>query len=102
MTIELDSTLAQAEVLFLSFAQLIADIDRRKAEEISASSSNLRRRATLGSKSAGSISSIEGAEAEKKAVVQVDDLLMFRQLSKKASDEGIDVGSLYLPLRQSC
>ncbi|KAI4518741.1 RabGAP/TBC [Schizophyllum commune Loenen D] len=67
MTIELDSTLAQAEVLFLSFAQLIADIDRRKAEEISASSSNLRRRATLGSKSAGSISSIEGAEAEKKA-----------------------------------
>ena len=77
MTIELDSTLAQAEVLFLSFAQLIADIDRRKAEEISASSSNLRRRATLGSKSAGSISSIEGAEAEKKAgeskIQEVDD-----------------------------
>ncbi|TRM58625.1 rab-GTPase-TBC domain-containing protein [Schizophyllum amplum] len=35
MTIELDTTLAQAEVLFLSFAQLIADIDRRKAEEVS-------------------------------------------------------------------
>ncbi|KIY69995.1 RabGAP/TBC [Cylindrobasidium torrendii FP15055 ss-10] len=33
MTIELDSTLAQAEVLFLSFAQLVADIDRRHAEE---------------------------------------------------------------------
>jgi TBC1 domain family member 15 len=33
MTIELDSTLAQAEVLFLSFAQLVADIDRRRAEE---------------------------------------------------------------------
>lgn len=33
MTIELDTTLAQAEVLFLSFAQLVADIDRRKAEE---------------------------------------------------------------------
>lgn len=32
MTIELDSTLAQAEVLFLSFTQLIADIDRRRAE----------------------------------------------------------------------
>ncbi|KAF7970005.1 hypothetical protein HWV62_25366 [Athelia sp. TMB] len=32
MTIELDSTLAQAEVLFLSFSQLVADIDRRQAE----------------------------------------------------------------------
>ncbi|KAF8321557.1 RabGAP/TBC [Clavulina sp. PMI_390] len=32
MTIELDSTLAQAEVLFLSFTQIVADIDRRKAE----------------------------------------------------------------------
>ncbi|KAF9053612.1 GTPase-activating protein gyp7 [Hymenopellis radicata] len=33
MTIELDSTLAQAEVLFLSFAQLVADIDRRQADD---------------------------------------------------------------------
>ncbi|KAH7889448.1 GTPase-activating protein gyp7 [Phlebopus sp. FC_14] len=33
MTIELDSTIAQAEVLFLSFAQLVADIDRRRAED---------------------------------------------------------------------
>ena len=32
MTIDLDSTLAQAEVLFLSFSQLIADVDRRRAE----------------------------------------------------------------------
>lgn len=32
MTIELDTTLAQAEVLFLSFAQLVADYDRRQAE----------------------------------------------------------------------
>lgn len=32
MTIELDTTLAQAEVLFLSFAQTVADIDRRQAE----------------------------------------------------------------------
>jgi hypothetical protein len=32
MTIELDTTLAQAEVLFLSFSQLVADIDRRRAE----------------------------------------------------------------------
>jgi len=32
MTIELDSTLAQAEVLYLSFAQLVADIDQKQAE----------------------------------------------------------------------
>ncbi|KAI0316695.1 RabGAP/TBC [Amylostereum chailletii] len=32
MTIELDSTLAQAEVLFLSFSQLVANMDRRRAE----------------------------------------------------------------------
>ncbi|KAL4077167.1 rab-GTPase-TBC domain-containing protein [Scleroderma yunnanense] len=38
MTIELDSTLAQAEVLFLSYAQLVADIDRRRAESQSQSS----------------------------------------------------------------
>jgi hypothetical protein len=47
MTIELDTTLAQAEVLFLSFAQLAADIDRREAE--AKSQSGLRqRKATLG------------------------------------------------------
>jgi TBC1 domain family member 15 len=45
MTIELDTTLAQAEVLFLSFAQLVADIDRRQAEN-EASASGLRRRVT--------------------------------------------------------
>ncbi|KAK7466988.1 GTPase activating protein [Stygiomarasmius scandens] len=45
MTIELDTTLAQAEVLFLSFAQLVADIDRRQAEE-SSSSSEIRHRRT--------------------------------------------------------
>ena len=32
MTIELESTLAQAEVLFLSFSQLVSDMDRRRAE----------------------------------------------------------------------
>ncbi|KAF9246277.1 GTPase-activating protein gyp7 [Melanogaster broomeanus] len=48
MTIELDSTLAQAEVLFLSYAQLVADIDRRRAEEgpTSLSAGGLRRRVT--------------------------------------------------------
>lgn len=43
MTIELDSTLAQAEVLYLSFAQVVADMDRRRAEE-PASSAQLRKR----------------------------------------------------------
>ncbi|KAF9030770.1 rab-GTPase-TBC domain-containing protein [Panaeolus papilionaceus] len=49
MTIELDSTLAQAEVLWLSFAQLVADIDRRAAEQQSTSGNNLRRRSAGGS-----------------------------------------------------
>ncbi|KAH9946071.1 RabGAP/TBC [Epithele typhae] len=44
MTIELDSTLAQAEVLFLSFSQLIADFDRREVEEKSAGAANIRHR----------------------------------------------------------
>ncbi|OJT11154.1 GTPase-activating protein gyp7 [Trametes pubescens] len=45
MSIELDSTLAQAEVLFLSFSQLVADIDR-KAAETSSPAKNIRRRRT--------------------------------------------------------
>ncbi|KAF8559817.1 GTPase-activating protein gyp7 [Imleria badia] len=52
MTIELDSTLGQAEVLFLSYAQFVADIDRRRAEESSQSSSTsavIRRRSTANS-----------------------------------------------------
>ncbi|KAG7092307.1 hypothetical protein E1B28_008669 [Marasmius oreades] len=44
MTIELDSTLAQAEVLFLSFAQTIADLDRRQAETASKNSGLRQRR----------------------------------------------------------
>ncbi|TCD68897.1 GTPase activating protein [Steccherinum ochraceum] len=51
MTIELDTTLAQAEVLFLSFAQLAADIDRRRAEEGVESSNDLRKRHGSGSSS---------------------------------------------------
>jgi TBC1 domain family member 15 len=47
MTIELNTTIAQAEVLFLSFAQLVADVDRRKAEELSIpKTSAIRRRGT--------------------------------------------------------
>ena len=56
MTIELDSTLAQAEVLFLSYAQFVADIDRRRAEEGDQSSSSsvlIHRQNTAGADSAG-------------------------------------------------
>jgi hypothetical protein len=44
MTIELDTTLAQAEVLFLSFQQLVADMDRRRIEQHSSATDGLRRR----------------------------------------------------------
>ncbi|KAK0197171.1 rab-GTPase-TBC domain-containing protein [Armillaria mellea] len=55
--LKLDTTLAQAEVLFLSFAQLMADIDRRQAEEAYASPSQtgLRNRASNGSAATGII-----------------------------------------------
>ena len=59
MTIELDSTLAQAEVLFLSFAQVIADIDRRKSEQAASSRNNLRRRATTDSSQSAKDSNLE-------------------------------------------
>lgn len=55
MTIELDSTLAQAEVIFLSYAQLVADIDRRRAEEnsqISSTNAQIRRQSTTGNDTA--------------------------------------------------
>lgn len=53
MTIELDTTLAQAEVLFLSFSQLVADLDRRRAEQQSGNShTGLRRRGGASSSSA--------------------------------------------------
>ncbi|OBZ75069.1 GTPase-activating protein gyp7 [Grifola frondosa] len=44
MTIELDTTLAQAELLFLSFAQLVADIDRREAESGTSGANSVRQR----------------------------------------------------------
>jgi hypothetical protein len=59
MTIELDSTLAQAEVLFLSFAQVIADIDRRKSEQAASSGNNLRRRGTTYSSQSAKDSNLE-------------------------------------------
>jgi Fic family protein len=58
MTIELDSTLAQAEVLFLSFAQLVADIDKRRAEEASHSNGVLRRRGITTSGEKASLSNV--------------------------------------------
>ncbi|KAH8833808.1 rab-GTPase-TBC domain-containing protein [Flagelloscypha sp. PMI_526] len=67
-TIELDSTLAQAEVLFLSFAQLVADVDRRQAEEASASATTsskggLRNRGKQREESQGSSRLAATAEA---------------------------------------
>lgn len=59
MTIELDSTLAQAEVLFLSFKKIVQDIDRRQAELLDPSSAGIRRRNVHGAES----SSNEGHEA---------------------------------------
>jgi TBC1 domain family member 15 len=44
MSIELDTTLAQAEVLFLSFQQLVADMDRRRIEQHSSAANGLRHR----------------------------------------------------------
>lgn len=48
MTVELNTTLAQAEVLFLSFAQVVADVDRRRAEESSTSGQVRKRSAAQG------------------------------------------------------
>ncbi len=64
MTIDLDSTLAQAEVLFLSFTQLVADMDRRRAEEAS-SGGDLRRRNVAADQST---SSNRGSQTEAKKV----------------------------------
>ena len=61
MTIELESTLAQAEVLFLSFRQIIQDIDARQAELLNPS--GLRHRAV------GEASSSEDGESRSDGVV---------------------------------
>ncbi|KAG8754030.1 GTPase activating protein [Serendipita sp. 396] len=57
MTIELDSTLAQAEVLFLSFRQMVQDVDRRQAELLDPSGLRQRR-------GDAATASTEGTEAE--------------------------------------
>lgn len=73
MTIELDTTLAQAEVLFLSFAQLVADMDRRRAEASSSSSGDVRRRGKTQ----------EGAEdVQVKHLVLSDDLRVLLQTGR--------------------
>ncbi|KAI0034542.1 rab-GTPase-TBC domain-containing protein [Vararia minispora EC-137] len=61
MTIELDSTLAQAEVLFLSFRQLVEDMDRRRAEAAGGSERQKLRRRTTGVGSDVEASSSAGA-----------------------------------------
>lgn len=68
MTIELDSTLAQAEVLFLSFSQIVGDIDRRQAEKEAAVASSsgqegLRRRPVAVPTGSGSSSKSDGAKS---------------------------------------
>jgi hypothetical protein len=55
MTIELDSTLAQAEVLFLSFQQLVEDMDRRRAEVGTGNDAQLRQRGAGGASTLVSI-----------------------------------------------
>ncbi|KAI0721041.1 RabGAP/TBC [Cerioporus squamosus] len=67
MTIELDSTLAQAEVLFLSFSQLIADIDRREAEEASSQATTLRQRRT--GSTGGSSSDAQAQTKSKRPII---------------------------------
>ena len=52
MAIELDTTLAQAEVLFLSFQQLVADMDRRRVEQHSSASTADRLRHRKGGSTA--------------------------------------------------
>lgn len=67
MTIELDSTLAQAEVLFLSFQQIVSDIDRRQAEQQgSTSSAEGMRRRREGSRPASPAITAAGASEEDK------------------------------------
>ena len=54
MAIELDTTLAQAEVLFLSFQQLVADMDRRRIEQHSSAAGGGLRHRKGGSTASGS------------------------------------------------
>jgi len=62
MTIELDSTLAQAEVLFLSFKQIVQDIDARQAELLDPSGVRRRRavEGTSGGEAEGTESVVNG------------------------------------------
>ena len=82
MTIELDSTLAQAEVLFLSVRQLVADVDRRKAEEGHKPSNDLRQRRNAQD---GSPASIGGPESPVKLnTVEVSEELRELLLTKRS------------------
>jgi hypothetical protein len=79
MTIELDSTLAQAEVLYLSFRQIIQDIDKRQAELLDPSGLRKRKGGTETGEAGGSQS--ESVVAGLKALPHISDDL--RNLLKK-------------------
>jgi TBC1 domain family member 15 len=68
MTIELDTTLAQAEVLFLSFQQLVADMDRRRIEQNASATEGLRHR-KAGTKSAPEVAYPELSEELRELLV---------------------------------
>lgn len=75
MTIELDTTLAQAEVLFLSFSQLVADIDRRQAERDVAAgpgTEGLRRRTNVPTSSSGESTTASSPSGSSDALSGVD------------------------------
>jgi hypothetical protein len=93
-TIDLDTTLAQAEVLFLSFRGLIEDIDHDHAADISGMAGLRRRRGSQSShKSTG------GEEAPKAKVVSADlrDLLKHwtpeGTVERPGNDDGAGTGS---------
>lgn len=66
MTIELDTTLAQAEVLFLSFSQIVEDIDRRAAEDMQPSEEGMRNRKLA----RGALNSSDAVDAEGEVAVE--------------------------------
>jgi len=75
MTIELDSTLAQAEVLYLSFKQIIQDIDRRQAELLDPSGVRRRRGGESTASTSGEPSNSEAAVAGLKKLPHISDSL---------------------------
>lgn len=63
MTIELDSTIAQAEVLFLSFRQLVEDVDRRQREKDSGVEGLRQRKANAAASTGANVGSTSGSRS---------------------------------------